>query len=258
MKGILIDLDGTIFQADQLAEGAAELITRLQEAQFPHLFLTNASARPRRAIVQQLADLGVTVRPQEILTPAVAAAQWLCEHSLEKLALLLPRETAEDLVGFELTPLGGSEKPQAIVVGDMGHNWNYTKLNLAFRSLMDDPAPRLVALGMTRYWHAYDGLNLDVAPFIKALEFASGQTAEVIGKPSPTFFEEGLHILGCEPSECVMIGDDIYADVKGAQDAKLRGVLVKTGKFRERDLDCGIKPDEIFDSIAQVQDLLAW
>ncbi len=258
MKGILIDLDGTIFQGDQLAEGAAELIAKLQEKQFPHLFLTNASGRPRRAIVQQLSDLGVAVRPQEILTPAVAAAQWLCEHNLERLALLLPRETAEDLVGFELTPLGGSDRPQAIVVGDLGRNWNYTKLNLAFRSLMDEPAPQLVALGMTRYWHSDEGLNMDVAPFIKALEFASGRTAEVIGKPSPTFFKEGLHILGCEASECVMIGDDIYADVKGAQDAHLRGILVKTGKFRQRDLESGIKPDEIFDSIAQVQDLLAW
>ncbi len=258
MKGILIDLDGAIFQGDQLIDGADEFIKKLQEKEFPHLFLTNASSRPRQAIVDNLARLGVRVQPQEILTPAVAAAQWLCEHNIERLALLLPRETAEDLVGFEILSLTGPTPPQAIVVGDLGKNWNYAKLNNAFRALMEEAHPKLVTLGMTRYWHSDDGLSLDVAPFVKALEFASGCEAEVVGKPSPTFFEEGLHILGCDAKDCAMIGDDIFADIKGAQDANMKGILIKTGKFRERDLESGIKPDMVVNSIAEVDDLLDW
>ncbi len=258
MKGILIDLDGAIFQGDQLIDGAEAFINKLQANKFPHLFLTNASSRPRRAIVDKLAGLGIKVQPQEILTPAVAAAQWLCEHSVERLAVLMPRETVEDLVGFEVVSMTGPTLPEAIVVGDLGQNWNYNKLNHAFRRLMEEPHPKLVTLGMTRYWHSDDGLSLDVAPFVKALEFACGCEAEVIGKPSPTFFEEGLHILGCEAKDCAMIGDDIFADIKGAQDANLRGVLVKTGKFRERDMDSGIKPDMVVDSIAELDDILKW
>ncbi len=259
MKGILIDLDGAIFQGDHLIDGADKLITKLQEQKFPHLFLTNSSAYPRKAIVDKLAGFGISVQPQEIMTPAVAAAQWLCEHNVERLAVLLPRETAEDLVGFELVSMSGDESAEAVVIGDLGKNWNYTKLNHAFRRLVEEPHPKLVALGMTRYWYTEEkGLNLDVAPFVKALEFASGCEAEVIGKPSQTFFEEGLHILGCDASECIMIGDDIHADVKGAQDANLKAVLVKTGKFRERDLHLGITPDIIIESIAELDDILSW
>jgi phospholysine phosphohistidine inorganic pyrophosphate phosphatase len=57
--------------------------------------------------------------------------------------------------------------------------------------------------------------------------------------------------------QTVMIGDDIVGDVKGAQDAGLRGVLVRTGKFRPSD-ECHpiVKPCGIVDDLAQAVDLI--
>jgi ribonucleotide monophosphatase NagD (HAD superfamily) len=52
-----------------------------------------------------------------------------------------------------------------------------------------------------------------------------------------------------------MIGDDIEADIGGAQAAGLKGALVKTGKFRTTDLEGTIRPDVVLDSIA---DLPRW
>jgi ribonucleotide monophosphatase NagD (HAD superfamily) len=52
-----------------------------------------------------------------------------------------------------------------------------------------------------------------------------------------------------------MIGDDIVTDVGGAQQAGLKGVLVKTGKFRPQDLTREVQPDAVLDSIA---DLPSW
>ena len=52
-----------------------------------------------------------------------------------------------------------------------------------------------------------------------------------------------------------MIGDDIIGDVNGAQKAGIKGVLVKTGKFRSQDLQHEPKPDAVLDSIA---DLPKW
>ena len=42
---------------------------------------------------------------------------------------------------------------------------------------------------------------------------------------------EALRGTGCEPEETVMIGDDCRDDVGGAQNAGMRGILVKTGKY---------------------------
>ena len=54
-----------------------------------------------------------------------------------------------------------------------------------------------------------------------------------------------------------MVGDDLEADIGGAQRSGLRTVLVRTGKFREHDLEeFGIRPDAVLDSIADVPDWL--
>jgi HAD superfamily hydrolase (TIGR01458 family) len=128
-------------------------------------------------------------------------------------------------------------------------------LNRAFRLLMQDPAPQLIALGMTRYWRSNDGLRLDVAPFIKALEHAASCEACVVGKPAANFFAASLALLDCSAQQAFMIGDDIVGDTAAAQACGIRGIQVKTGKFREADLSGEIKPFAVLDSIA---DLPAW
>ena len=168
----------------------------------------------------------------------------------------MPDATKEDLQDITELAADKEEGAAAVVVGDLGEKWTYPKLNRAFRLLMDETAkPPLVALGMTRYWRAADGLRLDVAPFVKALEHATACRTIVVGKPSPAFFQQALDIVGADAGETIMVGDDIVGDVRGAQAAGLTGVLVKTGKFRPADLDGDIKPDAVLDSIAS---LPAW
>ena len=41
-------------------------------------------------------------------------------------------------------------------------------------------------------------------------------------------------------------------DVRAAQRAGLRGVLVRTGKFREKDLAGGLAPTLVLDSVADL------
>jgi ribonucleotide monophosphatase NagD (HAD superfamily) len=54
-----------------------------------------------------------------------------------------------------------------------------------------------------------------------------------------------------------MVGDDLEADVGGAQPFGLRTVLLRTGKFREETLErSAIEPDAVLDSIADLPDFL--
>ena len=120
---------------------------------------------------------------------------------------------------------------------------------------MKNPAAQLIALGMTRYWQAEDGLRLDVGPFVKGLEYATGVEPLVMGKPAQPFFHSALSLLGVEAKDTLMIGDDIRGDIDGAHKAGLQAMLVRTGKFRQSDLTMGITPDYIIDSVA---DLPSW
>jgi ribonucleotide monophosphatase NagD (HAD superfamily) len=50
-----------------------------------------------------------------------------------------------------------------------------------------------------------------------------------------------------------MVGDDVEADIGGAKAIGMRGILVRTGKFREETLrDADPQPDAVVDSIADV------
>ena len=122
-----------------------------------------------------------------------------------------------------------------MLLGDAGEDFSYANLNRAFRLLMDG-AP-LLAMGNNRYFRDEDGLSLDIGPFVAALEYACDRPATVLGKPSAAFFRAAVETLGIEPAAAVMVGDDVLADVEGAFAAGLRGLLVRTGKYRPGDED---------------------
>jgi phospholysine phosphohistidine inorganic pyrophosphate phosphatase len=77
----------------------------------------------------------------------------------------------------------------------------------------------------------------------------------VLGKPDSAFYDTAVDALALETDQVAMVGDDVRADVEGAQRAGLSGILVRTGKFSPSDLSGNVTPDAVLDSIA---DLPRW
>ncbi len=255
MRSILFDLDGVLYTGENAIGGAAATINWCLDKAIPHLFLTNTTSRPRTALVDKLARFNINSNPADFLTPPVAAKQWLIRHVDGAIALFIPDATRDEFTAFEQCGQSAESGAAAVVIGDLGEAWDFKTLNRAFRLLMSSPDTKLIALGMTRYWRAEDGLRLDAAPFVKALEHASGRQAVVLGKPSKEFYSSALDKLGCDASETIMIGDDIRGDIEGSQNTGIRGILVTTGKFQPTDMEQGIKPYDVIPSIAE---LPAW
>jgi phospholysine phosphohistidine inorganic pyrophosphate phosphatase len=254
-NALLIDLDGVIYQSDRLVAGAIEVLEWIKQQQIPHLFATNTTSRSRASLLDKFETMGFSVGVNEIMTPVVAAAQWLEIHQVHTVALFVPADTQQDFGDLDSVAPNRDVAVDAVIIGDLGEAWDFQSMNRAFRFLMQDPQPVLIALGMTRYWRGPDGLRLDVAPFIKALEHAASCEAVVVGKPAAVFFQSSLELLKCDARQAFMIGDDIAGDIDAAQRCDIRGIQVRTGKFRDADLNVGIKPFAVLDSIA---DLPAW
>jgi len=255
IRALLIDLDGVVYRGEQPIAGAREAIHWLQQEDIPFLFVTNTTSRPRRVIRNKLESMGIIVAEERILTPVVVAAQWLEAHIDGPVAFFVREATREDLGRGMALGEEAESGARAVVVGDLGPAWDFRTLNRAFRLLMADSRIPLLALGMTRYWQAPEGLMLDVAPFVKALEHAAGREALVLGKPSPAFFSEALSLLGVHAGEALMLGDDMVTDVGGARDAGLLGGLVQTGKYRPADLDGPVEADVVLPALGA---LPAW
>lgn len=254
MKAILFDLDGVFYQGNQPIPGAADVARWVIEQKIPHLFLTNTSSRPRTALLEKLARMGIKTDIDHLLTPPVAAINWLKQHPPQhSISLFIPEPTREEFAEFPHSD-DDQEKIDALIVGDLGEGWDFKTLNRAFRMLMQQPQPQLIALGMTRYWRAKDGLRLDVAPFVAALTQASDAQPIVVGKPAQAFYQTALDILQVEADQTVMIGDDIRGDIQGAQAAGLHAIQVMTGKYRQEDRELGIKADAWLESVCDLPD----
>ncbi len=251
----LLDLDGTLYSADAAIPGAEDAIARLRARATPFRLVTNTTSRSRRMLVERLAGYGLMVTADEIVTATLAGATVLRERGYGRIAPFVSAGALEDLEGLTLCG-GTSDRPKAaadaVVLGDLGERWTFALLQEAFEQLMAGAA--LVALSRDRYFRQGDRLALDAGPFVAALEYAAGRAAEVAGKPSPAFFGAAARTLGLGTSRSVvMVGDDLWSDVEGAQRAGLQGWLVRTGKFREEVLrTSSIVPDRILASVAEL------
>ena len=246
MTGLLLDLDGTLYVGESPLPGAVEAIDAIVERGIPRRYLTNTTRLPRRGIAELLGRMGFAIDEEEIFTAPLAAKGWLESRGIRRVALYVPEAAREDFAGLETV----TEAPEAIVVGDLGEEWNFGRLNQAFRHLLDGAV--LVALQKNRYWRREDGLALDAGPFVRALEYATDREAVVVGKPSTDFFRLAASSLGMPAEEVTVIGDDVEADVAGAQAAGMRGVLVRTGKYRPEVLArSGVRPDRVADSLGE-------
>jgi phospholysine phosphohistidine inorganic pyrophosphate phosphatase len=254
VRGVLVDLDGVLYDADRLIAGAIHTVRWLQTDGIPHLFVTNTTSKSRTALAEKLISHGIPASEGEVLTPAIAAAEWLRASEKGDIAVFVRPSARLDFQDLPCLPDSAERGAAYVVIGDLGDLWDFRTLNRAFRLLYHNPEATLIALGMTRYWLAPSGISLDVAPFVAALEHATGRKALVFGKPAAAFFRMATQKLGL-PARILMVGDDIQADVRGAQKAGLQAALVKTGKFRPADLEGKIRPRVVLDSIA---DLPGW
>jgi HAD superfamily hydrolase (TIGR01458 family) len=250
--GVLLDLDGTVYQEWQALPGVPEALAALRRAGVPLRFTTNTTRRPRSVLAERLRGMGIAAEPAEILSAPAAAASWLRARGVRRVHPLLAEATVrEELADF----LPDDQTPEVVVVGDLGDAWTFPVLDRAFRCLM--AGAELLAVQRNRYWHTDGGLSLDAGPFVAALEYGAGKSATLVGKPSPAFFAAAARELGLPPERIAVVGDDLESDVAGARASGMTGLAVRTGKYRPQDEERARQAaDAVLDSLAALPDWL--
>lgn len=241
-KAVLCDIGGVLYVADDPLPGAIEAVRRLKE-RYRVRFLTNTTQKTGAQVVGTLRDMGFDIEADEVITALDMTRSFLQREQSGACYLL----TSDAEAFFDDLP---SQPCRYVVVGDAQENFTYERLNRAFRVLLQ--GGELLAAAKNRTFKDRDGkLSMDAGGFVAALEYASGKEARILGKPSEEFYTLACTMVGENPSDVVMIGDDIESDVAGAQAAGVRGILVKTGKFSTDDLERGITPDLIAEDFSE-------
>ena len=229
-KGFLFDLDGVFYQSGKPLPGAIETLIYLRKNKIPFRFLTNTTIKNRSSLQEKLSGIGLVCAKNEIISAGY--------------------------VGIDFLRKKGSPSCRFFITDNLKHvDWDFEKLNEAFQHVMN--GAEIIALHKGKYYKVDSGLRLDAGGFVAALEFATGQKAHVVGKPNKAFFQCALDDLSLTPEDVVMFGDDLINDVQGAQNHRIPGILVKSGKYHEGMVESsGINPDGLIDSIADLPTIL--
>jgi HAD superfamily hydrolase (TIGR01458 family) len=251
-KAVLLDIDGVLTTSWQPLPGAVETIGWLKEQHIEFRLLTNSSSRTRHEIAELLNRHGMQVDEPQILTAVTSASRYMKERGWQPNCLVLNEgDISEDLEGFALSQASSAD---VVLLGGAGPTLGYSDFEAAF-TLARKGVP-LIALHRNLRYRTADGLALDMGAFIVGLEAAAGTEIPIVGKPAPAFFNAALDDMGRKAAEAIVVGDDIEADVIGAQDVGATGVLVKSGKFHPSDLEGGgTRPDHVIDDVGQLPEL---
>ncbi|HEX6850536.1 MAG TPA: HAD hydrolase-like protein [Candidatus Polarisedimenticolaceae bacterium] len=250
IRGVLVDLDGTLLDGELAAPGAGAFLDRLRSAALPFRVATNNTRRSRAEIADALRRVGLEVAAADVVLPAALARRRIVESGDPRAMLLVPDGARRDFEGVA----EAGEDAAWVVIGDLGAGFTFERLDAAFRAL--HAGGRLLALHRNRYWFpsSAKGPVLDAGGFVAALEFAAGVEAEVVGKPSPAFFRLAVGELGLAPAEVLVVGDSVDNDGVGARDAGCRVAVVRGAAFREERIEAsGLRPDLLVDSVGVLE-----
>ena len=214
--------------------------------------MTNISRIPKKDVVKRLWENGgIKATEDKIVGVAEAAIDFMkAKKQMPACFLVANKEIKKDFkkAGIKIIEKGKADFVVLFVYGKINHKM----LETAFRMVSN--GAQIVANSDDRFFPGDDGLlTIGTGFFLKGLEYSTGKRGTIVGKPNKEFFRAALAKINAKPNETLMVGDSVFVDVAGAKNSGITAVLVKTGSFRQQDLEKSvIKPDAVIESIADL------
>ncbi len=134
VKGLLIDLEGVLYNGEELIEGAVETINVLKSKNLKIKYLTNTTTTPRKLIIEKLIKFNLPAAMSDIFSPVVATNNFLKQKNISRIYLLANQSLKTD---FE-NVVFDEDKPEAVVLGDIYKEFNWEKLNKVFQLITEN------------------------------------------------------------------------------------------------------------------------
>ena len=128
-KGILLDLEGVLYEENRLIDGSIETINKLLAHGFKIKYLTNTTTISRRLVFEKLLQFQLPLIEPDIFSPAIAANIFLKKKNISRISLFTNQSLQEDFKDFEFDGV----KPEAIILGDLYKEFTWEKLNKTFK-----------------------------------------------------------------------------------------------------------------------------
>jgi 4-nitrophenyl phosphatase len=256
LRALLVDMDGTLFRGPIPLPGLQRFFAFLQAGGISFVVVSNNATKTAAEYRKRLADQGVQIQANQILTAATATASYLESELGTGATLYVIGEPALTgllrRAGFSILHDAGRPVDAVVVGGDS--TLTYDKLKDAV--LLLQRGARFVGTNPDLLCPTEEGLVPEAGATLAALQAATGIAPAVIGKPARPLFDLAMQRLGCRRAETAILGDRLETDIDGGRQAGLKTVLVTTGIDDECSVwQKGIEPDLIVSSLDMLVDL---
>lgn len=233
---VILDLDGCVWIGGEPIDGAVDAIAELRAAGKRVTFVTNNPRRSGEEYVQALWAVGVQASIADVVTVGGAVQHLLAETRQGMTAFVVGTEVlAAHVADAGVKVLNGTDlatRADIVVVGGTD-DLVYDDLRVAALAL--GRGADFVGTSRDPTHPMPDGLWPGTGAIIAALEYATGRTAAIVGKPEPQLVLTAIDRMG--DGRTLVVGDRLDTDVAGAAKARVDAALVLSGASSEADLD---------------------
>jgi glycerol-1-phosphatase len=232
---VILDLDGCVWVGDEPIEGAPEAVAAIRAAGKRIAFATNDPRHAGEEFVAKLWGVGIRAALSDVVTVGGAMQHLLAETRRGQTAFVIGTEPMhKHVTDAGLRVLNNTDlasRAEVVVVAgteDLVYD-DLKQASLAIRRGAD-----FLATGRDPTYPQPDGLWPGTGAIVAAVEYATGRSAQIVGKPEPQLFLTALDRLG--DGATLVVGDRLDADVAAAARANLDAALVLSG---------GTSPEEL-------------
>ncbi len=251
VRAVVLDMDGVLWRGNAALPGLVELFEFFDRAGIAYILATNNSTTTVSAYVEKLRQFGVVVRPESIVTSAVATADYLRLHYGDGARVHVVGEIGLIQTLAEAGYPSVPDDADVVVVG-LDREVTYEKLRRA--ATMIRGGAQFIGTNADRTFPMPDGLVPGAGSLLAFLQACTDQQPLVIGKPEATMFAMALARLGTQPGQTLMVGDRVDTDIVGARRVGLLTALVLSGVTSADMLASSLAQlDLLFDDIAALR-----
>lgn len=257
-QAVLLDLDGTIYHEEYALPGAVDLIRHLQQTHRKFACLSNSTTSPLR-IMSRLLRMGVEIDPSNIYTAAAAAADHvIAKHGPRPRVLNLATEGIQEMLNGLVDWVNSNGEPcDAMIVGTLTNAYaTEERLRIGLHLLRK--GAELIGISADRVYPSQRGIEFGSGALTAMLAFAANVQPTFCGKPNEVFFTSLCKRLAVAPKDCLLIGDNVEADILGGRGLGMSTILTLTGVTRRRDLHNVLphmKPDIVVEDLQELMSL---
>jgi HAD superfamily hydrolase (TIGR01457 family) len=249
IRGVILDLDGTVYRGADEVPGAAECVARHRARGGRCLFVTNRANRTPEAVAAHLRGYGIDCGREDVLTSAQATALFLKHGTYYPIG-------EDGLVrALEEQGLTRDDRAPDYVVVSFDRGFTYDKLCTACGLIA--AGARFIATNPDRALRTETGMSPGTGAIVAAVEAGSGARPLIIGKPERRIMDLALERMGLRREEAVCVGDNLDTDIRAGHHAGIRSVLILTGVTRREDIARATHaPTWVVESYAELDTLL--